>query len=73
MDDDQRILRLEEKLMHLEHDLSVLDGCVRDLGDQVVGLDRQMQRLGRLIASVEARLEPAGDPTDAADQKPPHW
>lgn len=83
MTDADRLIRIEEKIAHLEHQGEQLDGVVRDLAGQLDALRRE---LGRLRAAFEQHaaganndVAPGGTPgmssgdDELMDEKPPHW
>ena len=73
MSDADRLTRVEEKLTHLEHDLSQLDGVVRELGARIVQQDRTIAGLRRQLDQLLERPQPPASADDPAAERPPHW
>ena len=67
MNDDARLIQLEEKVAYLEQHLSDLDEVVRDLAGR---LHKQGQGVDAVRKMIEDHLT---DQPDPGDEKPPHW
>lgn len=68
MTPEEKIIRLEERLAHLQRHVVEQDKAMLELGDLVAQLRRE-------LAALQSRLEPASPPADdsAADERPPHY
>ncbi len=67
MQDEDRLIRIEEKLAFLEKHIADLDDVVRDLSAR---LDVHGQGVTAVRKMLEDHLSEQSDP---GDEKPPHW
>jgi len=65
-DMEDRMIRQEEKIAHLENTVETLDGVVRSLNDQVAQLRREMD-------DVRGKLLPSPEERNAEEDIPPHY
>ena len=70
MDDNKRLIRIEEKLAHLEKYLVDLDEVVRELGQR---LDKQRDGVTAIQKMLVDHISDGEDTPGPADEKPPHW
>lgn len=67
---DERLLRLEEKIAHLEHHVTAQDRVILQLSGEVAGLRRELAAL-RERTAVPPGAPDRGD--DRVDERPPHY
>lgn len=70
MDTDDRLTRVEEKLLFLEKYVTDLDEVVRDLAKR---LDVHGQGVSAVRKLLEEHINDQGESNDPRDEKPPHW
>lgn len=70
MQDADRLTTIEEKLAYLEQHLADLDQVVQQLAKR---MDRQGEGVNAVRKLLEQHLSETDEPTDPADDKPPHW
>ena len=78
---ESRLIQIEEKIAHLEHHLSQLDGVVREAHERMDQFRRQIDGLQAKIQTIGySASEPGGhdEPGSTSDQqlrddRPPHW
>jgi SlyX protein len=68
MSTDERLLRLEEKIAHLERHVTEQDKAMLEMAGELAALQREVRRLR------EPRPEPsAGGGNELPDERPPHY
>ena len=67
---EERVKNLEVRMAFLERTLEDLDGAVRDLGSQVMVVQRELTRLRASVTSAKDGTEP---PRKLEDDVPPHY
>lgn len=70
MDDNDRMIRIEEKLAYLEKYVADLDEVVRELGQR---MDQQRDGVTAIQKMLMDHINEGGDAPGPADEKPPHW
>lgn len=68
---DPHIVRIEERLAHLERHLEQLDEVVRDLHQRQDAISARLTRLGEQTKRDLAAL--SDGPRELEDDEPPHW
>ena len=64
--EDQRIIRLEEKISYMQDTIDQLDQVVYDL-------NRKISQMQKQIAEINLDKSPTDPKRNEADEKPPHW
>jgi SlyX protein len=70
--DDERVLRLEEKVAYLERHVTAQDKVMLELGDELARLRGEL-RMMRDRASGTTDGGNSGDAGEMADERPPHY
>ena len=68
-DTDDRLIRLETAVAHLQHDLEQLNQALVNLHVELKGSREQMARFERRLL----QLAEPGETRDADDERPPHY
>ena len=66
---NDEIRRLEEKIAFLEHHVTEQDKVMLEMGDQLMRLRREVERLSGRIAATS----PGQTAEEAVDERPPHY
>ena len=66
MQDEQRIIRLEEKISYMQDTIEQLDQVVYDLNRKVAHMEKQ-------LAEIKLDKSPTDPERTDADERPPHW
>ena len=68
---DERLVLIEEKMVHLERYVSELDSVVRDLSEENRTLRGELGKLRKLIE--QQATNAAEGPRTLEDDRPPHY
>ena len=66
----QRVMALEESMMHLDHMLKQLDGVVCSIQDRI---DKQNEAINHLSEVSRRMCQPEPEKRTIEDDRPPHY